>query len=549
MSKAKNKRSRPPKVNRFSIDQTDQLLNYLKKNNAPEEEFFIAKGLIDGNLWLCAELERGTLTIAKLRKLFQIQGTEKNLRHTGPSTDKNSKKNKEKANGHGRNSSEAYTGARIESVPHPTLSPGAMCPAVACGGRLYEMTEPGFVVRVTGSPLAMATRYELQKLRCAICETIYTAPLPEGVSDQKYDAGFVSMLMINKYFMAMPLYRQDKLQAYLGMPLPDSTQWDLMFAHQDMLKALYQAFLQDAANGLAICYDDTSVKILEEIQAKKAAEKGQKNKHNTFTTGLVSIHEDHHTYLYMTDNKVAGQFIGEILALRDPDLDLPIVMCDALAANIPQDIAEGLYILCYCLVHARRQFYELPDGYDDLADEVIGSIGKIYVNEDYAKSLEPQARLAYHQKNSQPIMAKLKTYLEAQEEEFEPNGVAGKAIAYVLKRWTNLTVFLEQAHAPLDTNLVERALKLIIQIRKSSMFHKSLNSAAFASYVQSALYSAAQNDENPYDYMKALIEHKNQVIKAPNDWFPWNYKKTLKAQKKAADAKKTPSVPGIPGSG
>lgn len=354
MSKAKNKRSRPPKVNRFSTAQTDQLLDYLKKNNAPEKEIFVAKGLIDGNLWLCAELERGTLTIAKLRKLFQIQGTEKNLRHTGPSTHKNSKKNKEKPKGHGRNSSEAYTGARIEAVPHPTLSPGDICPAVACGGRMYEMTEPGFVVRVTGSPLAMATRYELQKLRCAICETIYTAPLPEGVSDRKYDASFVAMLMINKYFMSVPLYRQDRLQAYLGMPLPDSTQWDLMFEHQDMLKALYQAFLQDAANGLAICYDDTSVKILEEIQAQKAAEKGKKKQHNTFTTGLVSIHEDHHTYLYMTDNKVAGQFIGEVLALRDPDLDVPTVMCDALSANIPQNIAEDLYILCYCLVHARR---------------------------------------------------------------------------------------------------------------------------------------------------------------------------------------------------
>jgi transposase len=543
------KNTRPPKAKRFSTEQTDQLLNYLKNNNAPEENFSVAKGLIEGNLWLCDELERGTLTIAKLRKFLQIQGTEKSHRHTGQSTAKNSKKDKEKSKGHGRNAAEAYAGARIAEVPHPTLSPGDICPAVACGGRLYEMTEPGFVVRVTGSPLAMATRYELQKLRCSICETIYTAPLPEGVADQKYDAGFISMLMINKYFMSVPLYRQDRLQNYLGMPLPDSTQWDLMFEHKDMLKILYDAFSVDAANGLALCYDDTSVKVQSEMKAKRLAEKGQKNKHNTFTTGLVSLHEDHHTYLYMTDNRVAGQFIGDLLALRDPDLDLPIIMCDALVANIPQDIADNLYILCYCLVHARRQFYELPDGYDDLADEVIAAIGKIYFYEDYAKSLEPQARLAYHQKHSQPIMTKLKTYLESQEKEFEPNGVAGNAIAYVLNRWGNLSGFLEHAHAPLDNNLVERALKLVIQTRKSSMFYKSLNSAAFASYVQSALYSAAQNNINPYDYMKALIENKIQVIKAPKDWFPWTYQKTLKAQKKANDAKKIPEKQAIPGSG
>jgi hypothetical protein len=46
------------------------------------------------------------------------------------------------------------------------------------------MSEPGTFVQVTGAPLAQATRYNLQKLRCAICEIIYTAPLPEGISDK-----------------------------------------------------------------------------------------------------------------------------------------------------------------------------------------------------------------------------------------------------------------------------------------------------------------------------------------------------------------------------
>jgi len=122
-----SKKSRPPKAKRFSTEQTDQLLNYLKNNNAPEENFSVAKGLIEGNLLICAELERGTLTIAKLRKLFQIQGSEKSHRHTGQSTAKNSKKNAEKSKGHGRNSSEAYAGARIEEVPHPTVKQHSFC--------------------------------------------------------------------------------------------------------------------------------------------------------------------------------------------------------------------------------------------------------------------------------------------------------------------------------------------------------------------------------------------------------------------------------------
>lgn len=542
MFMAKKTGAKMPKVQKLSQEQMDEFLAEIMGSNISAKSAEFAKMLIHGNAWMAQQLELGLLSIAKLRKLFQIQGSEKAATrkpkndpaasdNKGSSTEENDKK------GHGRNGADAYEGASIIEVLHPELNPGNICPAEACDGRLYEMGEPGTLVSVSGAPLASAIRYNLQKLRCGVCEIVYTAPLPEGVSDKKYDANFVAMLMINKYFMSVPLYRQDRLQNYLGIPLPASTQWDLMAAHEPMLKVLYQALSQDAANGLALCYDDTSVKIMSEIKAAKAAAKGKKSQHTCFTTGIVSLHEDHRTYLYITDNRTAGKCITDIMSIRDKNLSIPIMMCDALSANIPQGISEDLYILCYCLVHARRQFYELPDGYDDLADKVIGLIGSIYDHESHAKGYDNEKRLAYHQEKSTPVMEELKLYLEEQKPEFEPNSVAGKAIDYILNRWTELSQFLRQPHAPLDTNIVERALKLVIQVRKSSMFYKSLNSAAFASYVQSALYSAAQNDINPCEYMSALIDNEQTVIRNPNDWLPWHYKQTLK-QSLEANARK-----------
>lgn len=531
--KTKTNREKMPKVSKLSQEQMDNFLAAIMNSNIGAENAEFAKMLIHGNAWMARQLELGQLSIAKLRKLFQIQGSEK-APYRKPKNDSASS-NSKGANdsgadnkGHGRNSADAYQGAAIVDVEHPELNPGDTCPAEACDGRLYEMNEPGTFVQVTGAPLASATRYNLQKLRCGICEIVYTSPLPVGVSDKKYDASFTAMLMINKYFMSVPLYRQDRLQNHLGIPLPASTQWDLMVAHKPMLKALYKALILDAADGLALCYDDTSVKIMSEIKAAKLAQKGKKSQHTFFTTGIVSLHEDHRTYLYITDNRTAGKCIAEIMALRDTELDPPIMMCDALPANIPQGISEDLYILCFCLVHARRQFYELPNGYDDLADKVIGLIGRIYDNEAHTKGYSPERRLAYHQEKSIPVMEKLKAYLEKQKLDFEPNSLPGKAIDYILSRWTQLSQFLRQVHAPLDTNIVERALKLVIQVRKSSMFYKTLSSAAFASYVQSALYSAAQNEINPCDYMCALIENENAVIKNPNAWLPWRYQETLK---------------------
>ena len=548
--KTKPRKKKMPKVTKVSQQQMDDFLAEIMASNISEKSAEFAKMLIHGNAWMVRQLELGQLSIAKLRKLFQIQGSEK-ARTRKPKDDPASLKNKgygsseDDTKGHGRNGADAYSGADVVEVLHPELNPGDICPAEVCDGRLYEMSEPGTLVRVTGAPLARATRYNMQKLRCAICEVIYTAPLPKGVSDKKYDANFIAMLMINKYFMSVPLYRQDRLQNHLGIPLPASTQWDIMVAHKPMLDALYKALALDAANGVALCYDDTSVKIMSEIKAAKLAEKGEKSQHTCFTTGIVSLHEDHRSYVYITDNRTAGKCVAEIMALRNTDLDPPIMMCDALSANIPQGISDDLYTLCFCLVHARRQFYELPNGYDDVADKVIGLIGTIYDHEAHTKGFSSDKRLTYHQEKSTPIMAELKAYLEEQQSEFEPNSVAGKAIVYILKRWTELSQFLRHAHAPLDTNIVERALKLVIQVRKSSMFYKTLSSAAFASYVQSALYTAAQNEINPCEYMCALIGNEKAVIQNPSDWLPWCYQETLKQSLKA-NAKQDASEPASP---
>jgi hypothetical protein len=70
--------------------------------------------------------------------------------------------------------------------------------------------------------------------------------------------------------------------------------------------------------------------------------------------------------------------------------------------------------------------------------------------------LSPQERLQFHQEQSKPIMEGLHKWLEAQlaEHKTEPNSGLGQAIRYLLRHWQPLTLFLRQAGAPLDNNLV-----------------------------------------------------------------------------------------------
>ena len=69
-------------------------------------------------------------------------------------------------------------------------------------------------------------------------------------------------------------------------------------------------------------------------------------------------------------------------------------------------------------------------------------------------------------------MEGLRQWMENQfaEHKTEPNSGLGKAISYLLRHWTKLTLFLRQKGAPLDNNIVERALKKAILHRKNAEF-------------------------------------------------------------------------------
>jgi hypothetical protein len=73
-------------------------------------------------------------------------------------------------------------------------------------------------------------------------------------------------------------------------------------------------------------------------------------------------------------------------------------------------------------------------------------------------------RLDHHQAHSGPLMEQLQQWGQQQldEHRVEPNSGLGQAITYMLKHWEKLTLFLRKAGAPLDSNIVERALKKAI---------------------------------------------------------------------------------------
>jgi hypothetical protein len=158
---------------------------------------------------------------------------------------------------------------------------------------------------------------------------------------------------------------------------------------------------------------------------------------------------------------------------------------------------------------------------------VLKVISQVFDHDEQARKeqLGPEARLAYPQAPSQPLMDGLKRWLDTQMDEHlvEPNSALGKAIGYMQSHWVTLTRFLSVPGAPLDNNLAERALKLFIQQRKNSLFYTSTPSAYIASVLTSLIATCLYAGVNAVEYLVALQEHRGEVFAEPAAWLPWVY--------------------------
>ena len=163
--------------------------------------------------------------------------------------------------GHGRNGAEAYRGAERIKIPHGSLKPGDHCPE-CLKGKVYLQKEPALRIRVVGQAPMAATVYELERLRCNLCGEVYEAEAPPEVGEKKYDESAAAMIALLKYGSGVPWYRLERLEASLGIPLPASTQWEIVAEVAEVIRPAFEELIRQAAQGEVFYNDDTSMKIL-----------------------------------------------------------------------------------------------------------------------------------------------------------------------------------------------------------------------------------------------------------------------------------------------
>jgi transposase len=492
----------------------------------------LVQSLLQTLQWVMGVLEQKKTTIARLRRLIFGERTEK-YRKIFPDaspevSSTQSPKPKRKSRNRGRYGAKDYPAAKRVKVPHPKFRVGDLCPK-CLKAKLYLLKTPAQIVRIVAQPMFQATIYELERLRCALCGALFTAPVPAEAGDNKHDSSVGIMLAIERYGGGRPMYRTAKWQTYFGVPLPASTQWEQIDAASKIPELVCQALITAAAQGELVHNDDTPMRVQslrQEISEDQSADK----RTGIFTTSIISKVGELRIALFFTGQKHAGENLNQLLKLRAPDLDKPLQMCDALSRNEPKEFQT---ILCNCILHARRGFVDVVEKFPEECRKVIESLREVYRFDAMAKEqkLSDAQRLAFHQEHSKPFMDDLHHWMKEQLEhkKVEPNSGLGEAIGYMLKRWEKLTRFLSVPGAPLDNNIAERALKMAILHRKNSLSYKTLHGARVGDTFMSLIHTCNLNEVNPYDYLMSLDKHADRVRRDPTQWLPWNYRQALEA--------------------
>jgi transposase len=463
------------------MDDLDRLVDRTRHGPLTDDEHAHLKAAIDTLGYVAGLLEQKGTTIAGLRQLLfgnQTEKTRKVLARAGlPLAPPDAASDAPEADprrepggvaprpGHGRNGAATYAGATHVAVPHAHLHHGDGCP-LCLKGHVYRQRDPAVLIRLSGQPPITGTIYDRERLRCNTCGEVFTADPPPGVGAEKYDATTGAIIALLKYGSGMPFHRLERLQADLQIPLPASTQWEIVADLARTLRPVLAALMQQAANGEVVHNDDTSMTVL--ALQRPDAPRGDPDdvspeRTGVFTSGIVSTRDGHRIALFVTGRRHAGENLARILAERTADLGPPIQMCDALARNAPKPL---VVILGHCLAHARRHVVDVVPSFPAECRRILEALGTVYHHdaETRAQGLSPQARLAYHQAHSGPVLEELHTWLRTQLDEHlvEPNSRLGQAIRYLITHWRPLTLFLRQPGAPLDNSLCERALKKAI---------------------------------------------------------------------------------------
>ena len=381
----------------------------------------------------------------------------------------------------------------------------------ACGAKLSRIGQETCEKLDYIPAKVQVIRHVRYKYACKDCEgveddgpTVKIAPAPVQLIEKSMATeGLLAQIAVSKFADALPLYRQQKMFARLGVDLSRATMANWLVQAARRCSPLIELIEREIREGPLIQMDETPLQVLKEP--------GRANTKKSYMWVFCGGQHDHPCVLYRYHPTRSGK--------------IALTFLDNYKGTIQSDDYDGYNYLgkkkdivhMGCWAHARRKFAEVLKARKKnrgnradaktLADEALDYIGLLYKIERLARDqqMSPEKIHALRQEKAKPILDDFEKWLKKTQPLTPPKGLLGTAINYALRNWPKLTAYIEDGHFKPDNNAAENAIRPFVVGRKNWLFAGAPNGADAAATFFTLIETAKANGLEPYGYLRCLF--------------------------------------------
>jgi transposase len=361
----------------------------------------------------------------------------------------------------------------------------------------YEVIGEKVTYRIAQRPGAYhVLKYCRPVIKLKASAKILALPAPAGVLESsRADVSFTAGLLIDKFAWHIPLYRQHQRLAAAGIRVSRPWLTQLAQAVISLLAPVYEAQLASIRSSRVKAMDETPI---------KAGRAG----HGKMHTGYFwPIYGEHDEVCFPFHSSRSADFVCQALGIK-PVVNA-VLLTDGHAAY--EQYAEKTGINhARCWSHGRRGFFEALTAEPTGAAEALEQIKALYAVEEEIRDrkLVGEAKQLHRLTHSKPLVELFFEWVDRQlqRQGFTPTNPFIQALNYVRERRVGLEVFLTDPDVPIDTNHLERALRVVPMGRKAWLFCWTELGARHVGIIQSLIVTCRLHGIDPYTYLVDVLQ-------------------------------------------
>ncbi len=273
-------------------------------------------------------------------------------------------------------------------------------------------------------------------------------------------------IVVNKIADGLPAYRQSKRFRRFDLKISRRTVVNWLSSVAKHCHVLDKLLLEDVVSEPALQMDETYFQVL--------GEDGRANQTKSYMWVMRSLNPDRPVIYYVYSPTRAAKVPRDLL-----DGFQGIVQTDGYKGYDFLENTTGVS-LAACWSHVRRKFVTQTKGArrkkknrsktKTFAENAVSRIQELYAIERKAKEQGLHVDAIRERRNleARPILDDMKQWFLDHIADFPASSPTRNAIAYALRLWDRLTLYLDHGHIPIDNNGVENIIRPFVIGRKNS---------------------------------------------------------------------------------